>query len=175
MAVNQHSQRSFWDHRRQAAVGRRKCGTIHHSNDGEHWNAPISASPNDLYGIFGTSDGNRLWTAGDKGTILESDDAGQTGKNLTAALRINSGPLRDAGWQAAVGSRRRRHNRRIGRGGNWKQLEVTVNGNAFKGTIYWIFGTRTANSCGLPATRARSLKPVTANTGPGGSRRSNQQ
>jgi hypothetical protein len=66
--------RSIWtsDGKRLWAVGDR--GTILESDDGEHWNARSSGTPNGLLSIFGTSDGKRLWAVGDIGTILESDD-----------------------------------------------------------------------------------------------------
>ena len=53
------------------AVG--ENGTILESDDGgEHWNARNSGTPNNLYSIFGTSDGKHLWAVGDNGTILEA-------------------------------------------------------------------------------------------------------
>ena len=40
----------------------------------EQWNSRASGTPNDLRSIFKTTNGERLWAVGYRGTILESDD-----------------------------------------------------------------------------------------------------
>jgi len=51
-----------------------EAGKRYFAPSGENWNPLASGTRNDLYSIFGTSDGKRLWAVGDKGTILESSD-----------------------------------------------------------------------------------------------------
>ena len=44
------------------------------SDDGEHWTAYSSGTPNILQSIFASGDGRRVWVVGRNATILESDD-----------------------------------------------------------------------------------------------------
>jgi photosystem II stability/assembly factor-like uncharacterized protein/Mrp family chromosome partitioning ATPase len=41
---------------------------------GEHWTVQSSGTTYDLYSVFGTRDGKRLWAVGESGTIMESGD-----------------------------------------------------------------------------------------------------
>jgi len=50
---------------------------------GSQWRARPSGTPEDLTSICGTPDGNHLWAVGDRGNILQTDDAGETWRTRT--------------------------------------------------------------------------------------------
>jgi len=59
--------------------GEKNTGEIVESDDGgTSWTTRRDNAPGILYSIFGSSDGRRLWAAGQLGTILESEDGGAT-------------------------------------------------------------------------------------------------
>jgi photosystem II stability/assembly factor-like uncharacterized protein len=56
-----------------AAAGAQVTGAILESDDGEHWTAQNTGTPDILEAIFASSDGTRLWAVAKNGAILESD------------------------------------------------------------------------------------------------------
>jgi photosystem II stability/assembly factor-like uncharacterized protein len=62
------------------------------TTDTEPWIVRNSGAGEDIYSIFGTSDGNRLWATASTGTILKSDDGGEQWIALKIPFNDDFGP-----------------------------------------------------------------------------------
>jgi photosystem II stability/assembly factor-like uncharacterized protein len=138
------------------------------SNDkGVTWTATHIGPGSDLYGIFGTSQG-QLWAVGDFGTILQSTDLGSHWKPVASATNV----LLNVGFAASNADRRFIANRdgiilqSTGSSTKWSAVKIPDAGNLTSitgtsdGTRVWATDT-SGNVAKLSVGTTWSLQQIT--------------